>query len=55
MFSKQNQCFFPDFQVKYKDSHEKAKGHYMASTLVDFPEVMRCGQQEKNKGLVRYC
>ena len=25
----------------------------MAGTLVDFPEVMRCGQQEKNKGLVR--
>ncbi|XP_034430322.1 nebulin isoform X32 [Hippoglossus hippoglossus] len=40
--------------VKYKDSHEKAKGHYMASTLVDFPEVMRCGQQEKNKGLRLY-
>ncbi|MEQ2259991.1 hypothetical protein XENORESO_017361 [Xenotaenia resolanae] len=40
--------------VKYKDSHEKAKGHYMAGTLVDFPEVVRCGQQEKNKGLVFY-
>ncbi|XP_069389533.1 nebulin isoform X6 [Paralichthys olivaceus] len=40
--------------VKYKDSHEKAKGHYMAGTLVDFPEVMRCGQQEKNKGLRLY-
>jgi len=26
----------------------------MAGTLVDFPEVMRCGGQEKNKGLVRY-
>lgn len=25
----------------------------MAGTLVDFPEVMRCGEQEKNKGLVR--
>lgn len=24
----------------------------MAGTLVDFPEVMRCGEQEKNKGLV---
>ncbi|XP_051261110.1 nebulin isoform X48 [Dicentrarchus labrax] len=36
--------------AKYKDAHEKAKGHYMAGTLVDFPEVMRCGQQEKNKG-----
>uniref|UniRef100_G3N6X8 Nebulin n=1 Tax=Gasterosteus aculeatus TaxID=69293 RepID=G3N6X8_GASAC len=40
--------------VKYKDLHEKAKGHYMAGTLVDFPEVMRCGEQEKNKGLRVY-
>ncbi|XP_028991872.1 nebulin isoform X5 [Betta splendens] len=40
--------------VKYKVSHEKAKGHYMAGTLVDFPEVMRCGEQEKNKGLRLY-
>ncbi|XP_047193270.1 nebulin isoform X28 [Scophthalmus maximus] len=40
--------------VKYKDTHEKAKGHYMAGTLVDFPEVMRCGNQEKNKGLRVY-
>ncbi|XP_070832626.1 nebulin [Chaetodon trifascialis] len=40
--------------AKYKDAHEKAKGHYMAGTLVDFPEVMRCGEQEKNKGLRVY-
>ncbi|CAJ1079111.1 nebulin isoform X9 [Xyrichtys novacula] len=40
--------------VKYKDMHEKAKGHYMAGTLVDFPEVMRLGDQEKNKGLRLY-
>ncbi|KAG7247221.1 hypothetical protein CRUP_010511, partial [Coryphaenoides rupestris] len=40
--------------VKYKDSHEKAKGHYMANTLVDFPEVVRCGQQEKGKALRLY-
>ncbi|XP_054470687.1 nebulin [Anoplopoma fimbria] len=40
--------------AKYHDLHEKAKGHYMAETLVDFPEVMRCGQQEKNKGLRIY-
>ncbi|KAK2840123.1 hypothetical protein Q5P01_013863 [Channa striata] len=40
--------------VKYKHSHEKAKGHYMAGTLVDFPEVVHCGQQEKNKGLRLY-
>ncbi|XP_045909086.1 nebulin [Micropterus dolomieu] len=40
--------------VKYKDAHEKAKGHYMAGTLVDFPEVMRCGEQEKNKALRVY-
>ncbi|KAG7502441.1 nebulin isoform X14 [Solea senegalensis] len=40
--------------VRYKDIHEKCKGHYMAGTLVDFPDVMRCGQQEKNKGLRLY-
>ncbi|XP_029689943.1 nebulin isoform X7 [Takifugu rubripes] len=40
--------------VKYKDLYEKGKGHYMAGTLVDFPEVMRCGDQEKNKGLRLY-
>ncbi|XP_035801092.2 nebulin isoform X6 [Amphiprion ocellaris] len=40
--------------AKYHEHHEKAKGHYMAGTLVDFPEVMRCGQQEKNKGLRLY-
>ncbi|XP_075887078.1 nebulin isoform X12 [Nelusetta ayraudi] len=40
--------------AKYKESHEKAKGHYMAGTLVDFPEVMRLGEQEKNKGLRLY-
>ncbi|KAK7939466.1 hypothetical protein WMY93_002792 [Mugilogobius chulae] len=40
--------------VKYKDAHEKAKGHYMAGTLIDFPDVMRCGDQEKNKGLRLY-
>ncbi|XP_071337112.1 nebulin isoform X4 [Trachinotus anak] len=40
--------------TKYKDAHEKAKGHYMAGTLVDFPEVMRCGDQERNKGLRLY-
>uniref|UniRef100_A0A4W6DPW1 Nebulin n=1 Tax=Lates calcarifer TaxID=8187 RepID=A0A4W6DPW1_LATCA len=41
-------------EVKYKNLHEKAKGHYMAGTLMDFPEVVRCGQQEKNKGLRLY-
>ncbi|XP_052378712.1 nebulin-like isoform X23 [Oncorhynchus keta] len=40
--------------VKYHDAHEKAKGHYLADTLVDFPEVMRCGEQEKQKGLRNY-
>ncbi|KAM3862258.1 nebulin [Diretmus argenteus] len=40
--------------AKYKDSHEKSKGHYMAATMVDFPDVMRCGEQEKNKGLRLY-
>uniref|UniRef100_A0A8C7ULJ0 Nebulin n=1 Tax=Oncorhynchus mykiss TaxID=8022 RepID=A0A8C7ULJ0_ONCMY len=41
-------------EVKYHDAHEKAKGHYLAGTLVDFPEVMRCGEQEKQKGLRNY-
>ncbi|CAN9498499.1 unnamed protein product [Ophioblennius macclurei] len=40
--------------AKYHDAHEKAKGHYMAGTLVDFPEVVRLGEQEKNKGLRLY-
>ncbi|XP_064874739.1 nebulin-like isoform X5 [Oncorhynchus nerka] len=40
--------------AKYHDAHEKAKGHYLADTLVDFPEVMRCGEQEKQKGLRNY-
>ncbi|XP_037542718.1 nebulin isoform X2 [Nematolebias whitei] len=40
--------------VKYKIAHEKAKGHYMAGTLVDFPEAVRCGQQEKNKPMRIY-
>ncbi|XP_036065594.1 nebulin isoform X10 [Oryzias melastigma] len=40
--------------AKYKDAHEKAKGHYIAGTLVDFPEVVRCGQQEKSKPLRVY-
>ncbi|XP_008288681.1 nebulin [Stegastes partitus] len=40
--------------AKYHKNHELAKGHYMAGTLVDFPEVMRCGEQEKGKGLRLY-
>ncbi|CAB1328633.1 unnamed protein product [Coregonus sp. 'balchen'] len=40
--------------AKYHDAHEKAKGHYLAGTLVDFPDVMRCGEQEKQKGLRDY-
>ncbi|XP_029567351.1 nebulin isoform X24 [Salmo trutta] len=40
--------------AKYHDAHEKAKGHYLAGTLVDFPEVMRCREQEKQKGLRDY-
>ncbi|XP_052420459.1 nebulin-like isoform X49 [Carassius gibelio] len=39
---------------KYLDAHEKAKGHYMASTMVDFPEVARSGQMEKMKNLRDY-
>ncbi|XP_056107866.1 nebulin-like isoform X1 [Rhinichthys klamathensis goyatoka] len=39
---------------KYHDAHEKAKGHYMASTLVDYPEVVRSGQMEKMKNLRDY-
>uniref|UniRef100_A0A674C0T8 Nebulin n=1 Tax=Salmo trutta TaxID=8032 RepID=A0A674C0T8_SALTR len=41
-------------EAKYHDAHEKAKGHYLAGTLVDFPEVMRCREQEKQKGLRDY-
>lgn len=51
-----DRCFPFDLETiqnKYKKDHEKAKGHYLAGTLVDFPEVMRCGEQEKAKGLVR--
>ncbi|CAL8343109.1 unnamed protein product, partial [Boreogadus saida] len=40
--------------AKYHESYEKAKGHYMANTLVDFPEVVRCGEQEKAKALRVY-
>ncbi|KAL0963985.1 hypothetical protein UPYG_G00316080 [Umbra pygmaea] len=40
--------------VKYHDAHEKAKGHYIASSLVDFPEVARCGTQEKHKPMRIY-
>lgn len=39
-------------QYKYHDAHEKAKGHYLASTLVDYPEVVRSGHMEKMKNLV---
>ncbi|XP_016302293.1 nebulin-like isoform X16 [Sinocyclocheilus anshuiensis] len=39
---------------KYLGTHEKAKGHYMASTLADFPEVIRFGQIEKMKNLRDY-
>ncbi|KPP78997.1 nebulin-like, partial [Scleropages formosus] len=40
--------------VKYKDAHEKAKGHYMASIGADFPEVVRAAVVEKMKGLREY-
>ncbi|XP_035375972.1 nebulin isoform X3 [Electrophorus electricus] len=39
---------------KYHDAHEKAKGHYMANTLVDFPEVIHAGNMEKMKNLRDY-
>ncbi|XDV30576.1 hypothetical protein PO909_033468 [Leuciscus waleckii] len=39
---------------KYHDAHEKAKGHYLASTLVDYPEVVRSGHMEKMKNLRDY-
>uniref|UniRef100_A0A672PXC1 Nebulin n=1 Tax=Sinocyclocheilus grahami TaxID=75366 RepID=A0A672PXC1_SINGR len=44
----------PGLFYKYLGTHEKAKGHYMASTLADFPEVIRFGQIEKMKNLVNY-
>ncbi|XP_066542162.1 nebulin [Hoplias malabaricus] len=40
--------------VKYHDTHEKAKGHYLAGTLVDFPEVVHFGKIEKMKNLRDY-
>ncbi|XP_047671282.1 nebulin isoform X28 [Tachysurus fulvidraco] len=40
--------------VKYHDAHEKAKGHYMANTLVDFPAVVRAGEMEKMKNMRFY-
>ncbi|KAJ8407124.1 hypothetical protein AAFF_G00288000 [Aldrovandia affinis] len=41
-------------EAKYKDAHEKAKGHYMADTTVDFPEVVHAAQIEKMKSLRNY-
>ncbi|XP_060785938.1 nebulin isoform X4 [Neoarius graeffei] len=40
--------------VKYHDAHEKDKGHYMANTLVDFPEVVHFGKMEKMKNMRFY-
>ncbi|XP_049340916.1 nebulin isoform X46 [Astyanax mexicanus] len=40
--------------VKYHDAHEKAKGHYLAGTLVDFPDVVHYGKIEKMKNLRDY-
>ncbi|KAF5905873.1 nebulin isoform X6, partial [Clarias magur] len=39
---------------KYHEGHEKAKGHYMANTLADFPAVVHSGQMEKMKPLRTY-
>ncbi|XP_076858822.1 nebulin isoform X4 [Brachyhypopomus gauderio] len=39
---------------KYHDAHEKAKGHYMANTLADFPEVIRSGKMEQMKPMRDY-
>ncbi|XP_051997988.1 nebulin isoform X3 [Xyrauchen texanus] len=50
--AKRNRTIVSD--TKYHDAHEKAKGHYMASTLVDFPEVVRSGQMEKMKNMRDY-
>ncbi|XP_035265490.1 nebulin isoform X4 [Anguilla anguilla] len=41
-------------EVKYKNAHEKAKGHYMAGTTVDFPEVVHAAGIEKMKSLRTY-
>lgn len=41
-------------QAKYKHAHEKEKGHYKAGGAVDFPDVMRYGEIEKMKNLVRH-
>ncbi|XP_053482946.1 nebulin isoform X13 [Ictalurus furcatus] len=50
--AKKNRSIVSD--VKYHDAHEKAKGHYMANTLVDFPEVVHSGQMEKMKNMRTY-
>nr|XP_021329853.1 nebulin isoform X39 [Danio rerio] len=39
---------------KYHDAHEKAKGHYLASTLVDFPLLVHSNHVEKLKNLREY-
>ncbi|XP_036401156.1 nebulin [Megalops cyprinoides] len=41
-------------EVKYKDAYEKAKGHYMAGTTVDFPQVVHAAAMEKMKNMRDY-
>ncbi|TSM68907.1 Nebulin [Bagarius yarrelli] len=41
-------------EAKYHDAHEKAKGHYLANTLVDFPAVVHSSQMEKMKNMRTY-
>ncbi|XP_048095565.1 nebulin isoform X14 [Alosa alosa] len=40
--------------AKYKNAHEKEKGHYKAANILDFPDVMRYGEIEKMKNLRDY-
>ncbi|TRY59272.1 hypothetical protein DNTS_016356 [Danionella cerebrum] len=39
---------------KYHDAHEKAKGHYLASTMADFPLCVHSNHVEKLKNLRDY-
>ncbi|KAG7331128.1 hypothetical protein KOW79_005097 [Hemibagrus wyckioides] len=40
--------------IKYHDAHEKAKGHYLANILADFPAMVHAGQMEKMKNMRFY-
>ncbi|XP_048834948.1 nebulin isoform X35 [Brienomyrus brachyistius] len=41
-------------EAKYKEAHENAKGHYLAGTTVDFPQVVHAAGIEKMKSMRDY-